>query len=173
SHCDSHKHSHAHPVVLEAVIRLAEEYKIRYIRNPFERHPLGLARSRAAEWKSADIYKRYALSKMLGFYGAIFRMRMRETAVCSPDHFHGFVSTGYLSPETLPDIISRVSEGVNELMCHPARIEPGLLSAAGRLKEARERELAAVVSEEAWRAVKAQNIRLTSFRELDEEGVKS
>ena len=160
SHCDSHKHSHTHPAVLDAVIRLAEEYKIRYIRNPFEHYPLRSIRGRT-------FFQRYLLGRMLEYYRLIFKMRMRETTVRCPDHFHGFVMTGNLAPEIMPEILGRVSEGLNELMCHPARLDPDLLSTATRLKESREQELKALTSEQARQAISKLKIELTSFEKLE------
>lgn len=165
SHCDSHKHSHAHPMVLDAVIQVAEEYKIRYIRNPFERGRLRAVWS----WGGGALLKKYALSKMLSYYRLVFQMRMRETPVRCPDHFQGFIATGRLSPELMPKILAQVSEGVTELMCHPARLDADLQAAHTRLKASRERELAALTSPQARAALKAQGIELTSFRELAEE----
>jgi hypothetical protein len=109
---------------------------------------------------------------MLEYYRLIFQMRMRETDLYCPDHFHGFIATGRLEPKIMPEIIGRVSEGINELMCHPARLDPDLAASETKLKEARERELAALTSEQARRAIDANGIKLSSFRELAEEKKK-
>lgn len=39
SHCDTHKHTHAHPRVLDAVLRVVEEFRIPCIRRPFATSP--------------------------------------------------------------------------------------------------------------------------------------
>jgi predicted glycoside hydrolase/deacetylase ChbG (UPF0249 family) len=169
SHCDSHKHSHAHPMVLDAAIQVAEEYKIRYIRNPFERCRLrGVWQLHRANG-SGQAGQKFVLGKMLGYYRMVFDMRMRETPVRCPDHFHGFVATGLLSPEIIRLILAQVPEGISELMCHPARLEADLQASATRLKESRERELAALTSTQAHQAIKEHSIELTSFRELARE----
>ena len=36
SHLDTHKHTHVVPSVLSAVMRVAEEFEIRFIRLPFD-----------------------------------------------------------------------------------------------------------------------------------------
>jgi chitin disaccharide deacetylase len=171
SHFDSHKHSHAHPAVLDAVIRLAEEYKIRYIRNPFERYPMRKI-GQSQKHGRLKLLKRYLLSRMLDYYRLVFQLRMRETGVLCPDHFHGFVMTGHLTPEAMQEVLNQVSEGVNELMCHPGRLEPDLINTTTRLKESRERELAALTSLQARQAISTQGIQLTSFQKLVEESQK-
>lgn len=170
SHCDSHKHSHAHPVVLDAVIQVAEEFKIRYIRNPFERCNVShLRKVYGGHGEQAEVGRKYLLSKMLVYYRTLFQRRMRHTSVRCPDHFQGFVATGHLSPELLPKLLTQVSTGISELMCHPAQLDGELRSAATRLKESRERELAALTAEQTRAAIAAQGIDLTTFRELAQE----
>ncbi|MEW6734547.1 MAG: ChbG/HpnK family deacetylase [Acidobacteriota bacterium] len=168
SHCDSHKHAHAHPAVLDALIQVAEEYKIRYIRNPFEHCVFAVRQQLSREMRRA-FYKRYLLGKLLGYYRMIFRMRIRETFLRCPDHFYGFLLTGHLQPEVMLQILAQMPEGLSELMCHPARLEPDLLNCATRLKASRERELAAVTASSTRQAIDALGIQLTSFRALAQQ----
>jgi predicted glycoside hydrolase/deacetylase ChbG (UPF0249 family) len=166
SHCDSHKHSHAHPKVLDAVIQVAEEYKIRYIRNPFEKCRIQQLQKVFGTYPSMDISKKYLLSRMLDYYHWCFTKRMTTTSIRYPDYFQGFIATGRLTPSLIPKLLTQVSEGLTELMCHPARLDEDLQNTETRLKKSREEELAAMTSQEAFEAIKAQAIELTSFREL-------
>ena len=167
THCDSHKHSHAHPMVLEAVLEVAEAYKIRYIRNPFEQ--CGLAQLRAIYDNRPAFGQKYLLTKLLSYYGAIFRQRMRQTQIAYPTQFQGFMATGRLSPELLIKLLSQLSTGINELMCHPARLDAQLQAAATRLKASREQELAALIDPQVQVAITQQAIKLVSFRDLTQD----
>ena len=43
THLDSHKHSHTHPAVMKALAKVAAEFGIKCVRNPFE-SPFSLKR---------------------------------------------------------------------------------------------------------------------------------
>ncbi|MBL8150402.1 MAG: ChbG/HpnK family deacetylase [Blastocatellia bacterium] len=162
THLDSHKHSHIHPLVLDVMIQIAEEYRIGCIRNPFESFPL-----KKLLWNgSIKTCKRYLVTQLLGYYKLRFGQRIRKTNVRFPEHFHGFVETGTLSVGTMSRILSSVKVGVNELMCHPARLDSELLALPTRLKRSREQELAAMTACETLRIIEQQKIELISFREL-------
>ena len=171
SHCDSHKHSHAHPKVLDAVIQVAEEYKIRYIRKPFEQCNIKQLRQVYNESPKLDIGKKYLLTRMLDYYKWNFHKQIRSSKLCYPDHFQGFIATGCLTPSLISKILAQVKEGLSELMCHPAVLDEELKTTVTRLKHSREQELAAVTSEQAFAALKAQSIELTSFRELSKQAL--
>lgn len=166
SHCDSHKHSHAHPKVLDAVIQVAEEYKISYIRNPFERCRVKQLQQMFGKYPSLSISKKYLLSRMLDYYHSIFIKQMAKTNLRYPDYFQGFIATGNLTTEIIPKLLSQVNEGVSELMCHPARLDEDLKRTQTRLKHSRESELAAVTSQAAFATIKSEAIELVSFRHL-------
>jgi predicted glycoside hydrolase/deacetylase ChbG (UPF0249 family) len=166
SHCDSHKHSHAHPKVLDAVIQVAEEYKIKYIRKPFEHCKVNQLQEMFGKYPGLGITKKYLLSRMLDYYHSIFLKQIKKTSLCYPDYFHGFIATGSLTTKTLPKLLTQIKSGVSELMCHPARLDEELNRTYTRLKESRESELTALVSEEALRIIKSESIKLVSFHEL-------
>ncbi|MBI4852800.1 MAG: ChbG/HpnK family deacetylase [Acidobacteria bacterium] len=166
SHCDSHKHSHAHPKVLDAVIQVVEEYKINYIRKPFEKCKIKQLRQMFGKYPSLDISKKYLLSRMLDYYHSIFLKQMSKTSLHYPDYFQGFIATGSLTPEIMPKLLAGLSDGVTELMCHPARLDEDLNRTQTRLKQSRESELSAVMSDEAFKVIKSESIELTSFRQL-------
>lgn len=164
SHLDSHKHAHAHPMIADAVMRVAEEYKIGYIRSPFEDFTLSDALRGIAGCGRGKLLRRYALARAMSFYRLFFRKRVG--ACRYPEHFHGFVLTGYLCPENIASLLERVRPGVNELMCHPGLVDDELRGLATRLKESRERELAALKSAEARAAITRLGLELTSFSAL-------
>jgi len=141
THLDTHKHTHLFPPVLEAVARISREFGIRWVRCPFEPPWRGLLRKR--------------------FHSVLERYGCRTT-----DHFIGFQLTGRLRTQELVRLIHHLPAGTTELMCHPGRCGSELRHAATRLKESRERELAALIAAETRAAVEAAQVRLVSYREL-------
>lgn len=144
THLDSHKHSHIVPKVFRAVIRLAEEFGIPYVRlpldetTPFARVPCRLA-------------SRY------------YRGLAQRHKVCMTDHFLGFRLTGSLTPQTFVEALSRLDEGTTEFMCHPGFLGEELREARTRLKESRVQELEALISPRVREVMAAESIRLGAF----------
>jgi chitin disaccharide deacetylase len=144
THLDTHKHTHIVPAVFRAVVRLAQEFAIPYVRLPLDRSvPLvGLACAFASRY-----YRRVA---------AIHRVRM-------PDHFVGFRLTGSLDERTFRAALLSLRDGTTEFMCHPGYLGPELANAPTRLKESRVRELEALTSPRIRELIAAERIQLTSF----------
>lgn len=143
SHLDTHKHTHVVPQVLSAVIRLAHEFNVPFIRLPFD-----------AGWKPVRLLDGYSRRK-------IARERVRAT-----DRFLGFRLTDGLSEQSLLDALPAITDGSTEFMCHPGFLGTNLREAKTRLKETRERELAALTSEAIKEELERRKIVLTDYREL-------
>jgi hopanoid biosynthesis associated protein HpnK len=107
SHLDSHKHVHLLPPLLSAIIALAREYRVPYVRLPLP--PF----SRAAVRRAPG----FVVLRLLAERG---RRRLREAGVAFPDHFFGFAESGEMTPERLFRILSNLPPGVVEIMVHPA-----------------------------------------------------
>ena len=137
SHLDSHKHTHLLPNVFREVVRLAQEFRI-----PYVRLPIGVLASRA--------YRRVA----------------RQHGVRMTDHFLGFRFTGSLDEKTLAETLAALPDGTTEFMCHPGYLGTELAAAATRLKESRVRELEALTSQRVREIIAAQQIELTNFAAL-------
>lgn len=140
THIDAHKHAHMLPPVMEAMARIAERFRIRWVRRPLGIPVAGLR---------------------LGLL--LVRRGCRMT-----DHFAGFRLTGRLDTEALVDLIRRLPEGVTELMCHPGYARAELRAARTRLKASRELELEALKAHETRQALQDSGVRLVNYRSLDE-----
>lgn len=139
SHLDTHKHTHLLPKVFRAVVLLAREYSIPFIRLPVDTTlPL------------SAVIRRY--------YDRMLDPRVRTT-----DHFLGFRLTGSLTEETFAEALLKLPQGLTEFMCHPGRLSQELAGAKTRLKESRVRELEALLSPRIREIIAAQQIRLTPF----------
>jgi predicted glycoside hydrolase/deacetylase ChbG (UPF0249 family) len=158
THLDTHKHTHLLPPVLEAVARISEEYAIPWVRRPFD---LAVREAAAgAPWSTQAAERGLRLS-CPRFHQALKRHGCRAT-----DHFVGYQMTGRLCAANLVRLIHQLPHGSTELMCHPGFCGHELRRAHTRLKESRERELAALVAPEVQAALEEVHVRLVSFREL-------
>jgi predicted glycoside hydrolase/deacetylase ChbG (UPF0249 family) len=159
THLDTHKHTHLAPPVLDAVARIAEEFGIHWVRRPFDL-PLTAARG------GAPLLKR-ATSGSLSVMRARFHRVLSKHHCRTTDHFAGFQITGRFRTTELIALIRALPEGSTELMCHPGRATGELRRAPTRLKESRERELAALVAPETRRALAESGVELVNYRTME------
>jgi chitin disaccharide deacetylase len=143
SHLDTHKHTHVIPAVLSAVIGLAHEFEIPFIRLPFD-----------AGWRPVRWLDRYGRAKLT-------RANVRST-----DHFLGFRLTGQFTQQNFVVALSNLPHGSTEFMCHPGYLGPDLRQAETRLKQTRQHELEALTSPATKSCIDEQRIVLTNFRDL-------
>jgi predicted glycoside hydrolase/deacetylase ChbG (UPF0249 family) len=156
THLDTHKHTHLLPPVLDAVARLSEEYKIPWVRRPFD-FPLTPAARPGVGWAKR------ATSQALGVVRRRFARVLARHGCRSTDHFAGFQITGRYNAAELAQLIRALPEGSTEFMCHPGICGDELRGARTRLKESRERELRALTSPEARAALTESGVQLVTY----------
>ena len=166
SHLDSHKHSHTHPHVMRALGRVAREFRIGSVRNPFESVFAPIQVGATARAKRAVYLKQYAMSAAIALRAASFKRLAREYGLRTPDFFFGVRLTGLLDSEAIQNLIRSSRQGTTELMCHPAVYDGELERARTRLKREREQELEALTDTSVRRLIDEQGIKLISYREL-------
>lgn len=149
THLDTHKHTHLLPPVLEAVARISEEFRIPWVRRPFDfpGQPGGIG------WKNRLMHLRAP-----GFARTLARHGCRST-----DWFSGFRMTGAYDAATLAAVIRALPEGSTEFMCHPGILGTDLAQSRTRLKQSRQAELVALTSPQASTAIQETGVRLTGF----------
>ncbi|MEI9812423.1 MAG: ChbG/HpnK family deacetylase [Acidobacteriota bacterium] len=152
THLDTHKHTHLLPQVLDAVARVSEEFRISWVRRPFDfrGQPGGIG------WKNSLMYVRRG-----GFARTLQSHGCRST-----DWFAGFRITGRYDAAMLAEILRALPEGSTELMCHPGVLGAELEQARTRLKKSRQDELAALTSTEVRTAITEAGIHLSRYAEL-------
>jgi chitin disaccharide deacetylase len=158
THLDTHKHTHLLPPVLAAVAQLSEEYKIPWVRRPFD-FPLTPA-GPGVTWAKR------ATSKSLNIVRGHFARVLARHGCRSTDHFAGFQITGHYAAADLARLIKALPEGSTEFMCHPGICGDELRGARTRLKESREQELRALTSPEVRAALAEAGVELVSYRGL-------
>ncbi len=134
SHLDTHKHTHLVPSVFRAVVALANEFSVPWVRLPPvpDRARLLSPRRCQAEREAARSLPRLS----------------------SDRHAHR---------NNLRQALQHVPEGTTEFMCHPGYLNAGLKGAATRLKESRVRELEALTSPRIKELIASQEIQLSPF----------
>ena len=140
--------------MLEAVARISEEFRIPWVRRPFD-FPL---QPGGVGWKN----------QMMRLMSGRFRATLTRHHCRSTDWFAGFQLTGRLSAAAIwSELIRALPEGVTEFMCHPGLCGDDLRAARTRLKESREEELRALTAPEVRVALAEAGVKLVSYRELN------
>jgi chitin disaccharide deacetylase len=164
THVDTHKHTHAHPKVMQAVARAAQACGITRIRRPFE--------DLRDSWKSTRKQRGAAMPQLAAAAAAQIASRSFD-AICrryglrSPDRFLGLARTGSVSAAALRALIDTVSDGTTEIMLHPGICDSDLAETGSRLQMQREKELEALVATEVREKLSERGVRLISYREVN------
>jgi chitin disaccharide deacetylase len=164
THLDSHKHTHAHPQVMESMARVARECGIERIRKPFE--------ALRDSWNCTRIEGVGGATQLMAaaatqISAPRFGIVSREYKLRSPDRFLGVAMTGQISSKVLRRMIDTLADGVTEIMLHPGMCDDELAGTGSRLQMHRQTELEALLDPELKRIVAERGIRLISYRELN------
>jgi len=158
THMDGHQHIQIFPAVIESAIRVAEVFRIPWIRlpdEPPERHLNGSSLD-----TEALLYGRFASEA---------RPYIEKSKLKTTDHFRGLYLKGRLTLSLLKRALERLPDGTTELMVHPGRAPSGesrgIFSSFSTPD--RENELMALVGEEFRNALIEYDISLTPFPEVN------
>lgn len=157
-HIDSHKHTHLLPPVLNAIVKISRRYGVRFIRRPFDL-PLGSTSLRIP-------FSKRQTAHGIALLRARFRRILGNNGYLATDHFAGFQITGRFETAHLASLLAELPEGTTELMTHPGFCRSELAVAHTRLKQSRERELAALCAPEVREAIRRNGIQLSNYRQL-------
>ena len=155
THVDTHKHTHLLPPVMDAVCRIAEANRIRWIRRPFD-FPITPGPTDIPTTKRL-------VSRAMSSVRRMIHAKMARHGCASTDHFAGFQLTGRFTQEDVIHLIERLPEGWTEFMVHPGFCTGELRAARTRLKESREAELRALTDSRVRDAINANGIVLASY----------
>ena len=153
SHLDTHKHTHLLPPVLNAVARVSQDFKIPWVRRPFD-FPLA---------PGGISWRKRAVSRAFGVVRGRFERVLARHGCRSTDHFAGFQITGKFDASDVAALIRSLPEGSTEFMCHPGLCTDELRAARTRLKESREEELRALTSPEVRAALEESGVKLVNY----------
>lgn len=156
THLDSHRHAHALPGVLPAVVTSALAAGIRVVRRPLDQPSVG---------------EPAVAAKMLVLHAA-WRMALRGVSadgralLARSPKFRGIaLQGGGEVRERLLDFLDRLPAGPTELMLHPGH-DDEVLAAQDPYRAEREREVDALTSELVRARIARGDIRLVRFDQL-------
>lgn len=163
THLDTHKHTHVHPRVMEALGKVAHEAGISRARNPFERF--------RDSWRTTRARKGNFRSQLISAAAArtvtpFFHSICAKYALHVPDRFLGVALTGQTTSSALREMFASLEDGRTEIMLHPGICDAGLAQTGSRLQAQRQNELTALLDQELKGVLAQRDIRLISFREL-------
>jgi predicted glycoside hydrolase/deacetylase ChbG (UPF0249 family) len=156
THLDSHRHAHALPGILPAVVASAYEGGLHWVRRPLDR---------------PAVTDPAASAKMLLLHAAWRRAlvnvdRAHLPLLARAPHFRGIALQGARDVEArLLALLDRLPEGATELMMHPGYDDP-TLAAQDPYRHEREREVVALRSPAVRARLARGDVRLVSFAEL-------
>ena len=164
THLDTHKHTHAHPVVMGALSRVGRELGIPRVRKPME--------NLSDSWESSHGERPAMLPELFAAAAArmvtpIFQSISRRYDLRSPDYFLGLARTGRLRPEALRRMIGAVQHGSTEIMLHPGISDTELQTIETRLSWQRYSEMDALTDPAVKSAIEEHGIRLITYGELN------
>jgi chitin disaccharide deacetylase len=164
SHLDTHKHTHAHPRVMEVVGKVAQESGITKIRRPVENLRDSWETTRA---ESSGVSKQIVAAGAVRVVASRFEAIAEKYRLTCPDHFLGLAMTGQLGPAALCRMAASVVEGSTEIMLHPGICDADLAASGSRLQQQRQIELDGLLDRGVREAFLERGIHLISFRELN------
>jgi len=152
THIDSHRHTHALPVVRGAVARVAARRGLP-LRRPVESH----------RWFPNDIVSQ--------LHRGIIAWSWRVTSIGAsptkaPDHFIGVsMQGGQRFEQDVVHVLDRLPAGSVEMMVHPGRVDAALESVDGYTWQ-RKLELTALLSPVVRSRLRSEDVGLIHFGQL-------
>jgi chitin disaccharide deacetylase len=163
THLDTHKHTHLFPAVARPLLGLAEQHNIGAIRQPFEQ-PWSLALGHGNR-------TRRVLVKILAGLKTSFERQpqIRNGSVLTTDGTIGISATGSLYGETLREILNAMpAEGTFELVCHPGYNDRDLDRITTRLRDHRDVERKALLTELPRATLNPNSPQLINYGDIAE-----
>jgi hopanoid biosynthesis associated protein HpnK len=163
THVDTHKHTHAHPRVLNVVCEVAKECGINRIRQPIE--------SLRNSWQTTASDRegtsaQFVAAAAVRSIAPKFRATLKKFGMLTPQHFLGLAMTGRVGPRTLRKMVESIADGTTEIMFHPGVYDDALAKTGTRLLMERELELQALTDPGVRDTLAQRDVRIISYREL-------
>ncbi|MBW4695151.1 MAG: hopanoid biosynthesis-associated protein HpnK [Lyngbya sp. HA4199-MV5] len=158
SHVDGHVHVHAQPVVLHHLVHLADAFKIRFIRLPYEEASIAL-KADSSDW---------VIKQLLSFVYAGLRLYgkrlLQAHGIQSVDRVYGVLHSGRMTEDYLLKLIPQIQANRVELYAHPAIAIPG--EPANEAFGLGQAECDALMSDRVRAVIRNQGFELTNYRHL-------
>jgi predicted glycoside hydrolase/deacetylase ChbG (UPF0249 family) len=152
THLDSHQHLHFYPSLGKMVRKLAEEFRIPWVRGSSSSLLKGIY------FPYKGLLKTAVLSQLRHFANG------RQNGVRSPDRLLGVADVPRGDYPKAVRFFLKNLEGVSELLCHPGYVDEELRR-NDPWTEMREEELQTLTDPEIFREIEKAGAVLTNFRE--------
>jgi hopanoid biosynthesis associated protein HpnK len=153
SHVDGHLHLHMHPVVLQMLSELADEFEIQVIRLPLEELRFNLNLDRRS------LQTKLLWSWVFGRLRRYGEQLLKAKGISFSDRVYGLLNTGYMTEAYLLGLIPQIEADLVEIYSHPGAGEMG-----SQLGQA---ELDALLSDKVRNALVTQGFELTNYNNLE------
>jgi hopanoid biosynthesis associated protein HpnK len=157
SHVDGHRHIHSNPVVLKALVALADEFDIPVIRLPSEelRFTLNIDRR---DLKTKLLW--WVVFSGLRLYG---EQVVRTQSIGCVDRVYGLLQSGQMTEDYLVGLIPQIRANTVEIYSHPAVPMPE--DAPDRPIYGGKKELDALLSDRVRAAIAASGFELVNYND--------
>jgi hopanoid biosynthesis associated protein HpnK len=155
SHVDSHMHFHVHPVVLNLIIPLAQQYGAKGFRLPHDDLSLALSydRQRAAQ--------KVGWAFVFGIFQRLYKRRLRASELVIPKRVYGLMQSGDMNETYVVKLLQNIDVNLAELYFHPDA------NPATQILGPNPGDLTTLLSPKVRQAIESQNITLTNYANLD------
>ena len=165
-HVDAHKHFHVHPTIAALICSIGPRYGMRALRAPLEPPSiLSRAATARAQTRASRQHNRSTVPVMLTRrFASRLQARVRAQGFKTADQVFGLAWSGAINDARLAALIAHLPDGLTEIYCHPATTDTFAGSAPGyRYRD----ELDALCAPGVAAAIKAHDVRLTTYSALD------
>ena len=159
THLDTHKHTHMFRRVLRPLLRAARSCGVQAVRNPFE-PPWSVNAT-----PSTDLLRRLEVHALRTRQASFARL-VRRSGIATTDGAVGVMATGTLDQTTLRSLLSKMPDGVWELVCHPGHQDGALEQTRTRLRASREIERQALLEVIPEQTARDPAFMLINFRDI-------
>jgi predicted glycoside hydrolase/deacetylase ChbG (UPF0249 family) len=156
SHIDTHKHTHMFPAIARPLARAAAICGVYALRNPFE--PMWSV-------QTGSFVRSLQLRALNRLHDPFFQ-QFDADAFATTDGTLGISATGDLDADALHHLLKIMPEGTYELVCHPGYNDAALDTITTRLREHRETELNALLTEIPQALRNYPDLQLISYRDI-------
>ncbi len=153
SHVDGHLHMHSHPVVLRALVELAEEFNIKVIRLPSEELKLTLNIDRS------DLQTKLLWSFIFSGLRLYGERLLKTKGIGFAERVYGLLESGRMTEAYLLGLIPQIRANLVEIYSHPAIA----LAGEPKLYGLAQAEFDALVSDQVREMLVSKGFELTNY----------
>lgn len=158
SHVDGHVHVHIQPVVLQHLVNLSDEFKIRFVRLPLEDLSATLRADRA------ELLSKLLLSIIYAGLRCYGESVLKSRNIQFVDRVYGLLNSGRMTEDYLLKLIPHIPSNLVEIYSHPAVTLPG--EPANESYGLGEAERDALISDRVRTVIQNQGFELTNYFQL-------